>query len=223
MFLWKCAKQTKKKLNKLTTEKLTEYYCLDGSGYRDRFISWTDTPLSSTLSNGGETSGSGKRGGMKSLYGHDSVQEIPPSLFWEVFTSGCVLFPLTARGWKLARGIWNEETSESCSRLTRNDGARMRGETVRRTRHFYAHEGKNWPRPWPNRCWQPSSELKILQIVVDNQKDGIIYKLGRQSLDDVRLRHLLRTGKNTSCPNVGWIFLFCPILYSYWYSRVWVD
>lgn len=51
--------------------------------------------------------------------------------------------------------------------------------------------------------------------VVDNQKDGVIYKLGRQSLDNVRLRHLLRTGKNTSCPNMGWIFLFFPILYSY--------
>lgn len=178
------------------------------------------TSLPNTFKQGEEASGSDKRGGMKPLYAHDGVQEIPPSLFWEVFTSGCALFPLTTRGWKLARGTWNEEISESCSRLTGNDGARMRGETVRRTRHFYAHEGKNWP----SRCWQPSSELKIcLQIVVENQKDGIIYKLGLQSLDNVRLRHLLRTGKNTSCPNTGWIFLFCPVLYFYWYCSVWVD
>lgn len=116
------------------------------------------TSLLNTLK---QASRSDKRGGMKPLYAHDSVQEVPPSLFWEAFTSGCALLPLRTRGWKLARGTWNEETSESCSRLTRNDGARMRGETVRRTRHFYAHEGKNWPRAWPNRCWQPSSELKI--------------------------------------------------------------
>lgn len=156
-----------------------------------------------TFKQGVEATGSDKRGGMKPLYAHDSVQEIPPSLVWKVFTSGCAPFPLTTRGWKLARGTWNE-ISESCSRLTGNDGAGMRGETVRRTRHFYAHEGKNWSRVGPNRCWLPSSELKIcLQIVVDKQKDGIIHKFGRQSLDNVRPRHLLRTGKNTCCPNVG--------------------
>lgn len=105
---------------------------------------------------------------------------------------------------KTHKSTWNEEISESCSRLTGNDGARMRSETARRTRHLYAREGKNWPAAGPSRRWQPLSELKkiCLQTVIDKEKDEFIYKLGLQSLDNVRPRHLLRTGKNICRPDL---------------------
>lgn len=106
-----------------------------GSGYRDWFTSdtrtHTHTYLSLSLSlvntfKRGESTGSDKRGGMKPLYPHDSVEEIPPSLVWKVFTSSCAMFPLTTRGWRLTRvhetrryaraaAAWPGMTAQECA------------------------------------------------------------------------------------------------------------
>lgn len=154
-----------------------------------------------------EAKGSDTRGGMKPLYAHDGVEEIPPPLFWEDVYKRLRAVSLTTRGWKLAGGWWNEEISEICSRLTAQEC------TVRRCGGpaTFTHT-TNRSDPRLDRAgvksrllgWRIVCRLLLTSI----NKDELVYNLGRQSLDSVRPRHLLRTGKKKSCwPKVGY-FLF---------------
>lgn len=86
MFLWKCAKLFFKKKKKSLTSWQTKNWQNNIAGswrfrsQRPIHIMGRYTSLLNTFKQGEEASGSDKRGGMKPLHAHDSVQEIPPSL-----------------------------------------------------------------------------------------------------------------------------------------------
>lgn len=143
-----------------------------------------------------EATGSDKRGGMKPLYAHDGVEEIPPPLLWEDVYKRQRAVSLTTRGWKLAGGRWNEEISEICSRLTAQEC------TVRRCGGpaTFTHT-TNRSDSRLDRAGIKSLRLGWRRIVcrllsTSINKDELVYNVGRQNLDSVHPRHLLRTGKN---------------------------
>lgn len=123
-----------------------------------------------------------------------------PLSFGKSFTSGCSQFLLTARGWNLA-GRWSEEISERAAAawlgMTAQECAvkRCGGRAT-----FTQKRNRSDPRL--DRAGFESCRLLwgrriVCRLLLKSiNKDELVYNLGRQSLDSVHPRHLLRTGKD---------------------------